>query len=691
MQDRLSLNSSAKYLKGVGPKIYKLLGRLGIYTVEDLLYNFPVRYEDRSNFTSISKVDLNKTETIKGEVLTTSLRRARMGMNIFQAAIRDKTGIIYAVWFNQPYLKQYIRKGMNLILHGKIERSYQLLQITSPEYEVIRDETDFIHMGRVVPIYRLTKNLNQKRLRKIVFNAISLTSKVEEFLPSDVIKRQNLTSLSEALKKIHFPTDEDKFLQARRRLVFDEFFLLQILVAFKRISIMKSNTGIVHVIKQRQLYKLEELLEFELTDSQRRVINQIMQDMCSSQPMNRLLQGDVGSGKTVVSIFASLLSLSNGYQVAFMVPTAILALQHYKRFKSIFSKLNFNTGILISSLDTETDRKIRSEIKEGKLNIVIGTHSLIQEKVNFNKLGLIIIDEQHRFGVLQRAKLQKKGQYPDVLIMTATPIPRTLTMTLYGEMDVSVIDSLPPGRKLAKTCLIKSDKKIQAYNFIKDKLIQGRQCYIVYPLIEESEKMDLRAAKRMYEKLKDGILKEFKLGLLHGRLNPEERDKVLDAFIKNKINVLVTTLVIEVGINIPNASVLMIENAERFGLSQLHQLRGRISRAGFQPYCVLVSDTRSEEAKQRLESLLETTDGFKIAERDLVLRGPGEFVGTKQHGITEFKIANLLKDIKILLNAREEAFNIVNQSPNLKGDVYRKLRKRINLKYKKQHLQLIGA
>lgn len=690
MQQQLSLNSSAKYIKGVGPKIYHLLNRLDIYTVEDLLYYFPVRYEDRSDFTPISKLEPETTDTIRGEVVAVNLRRTKSGMPIFQIAIRDETATIYAIWFNQPYLKRSIKKGMNLILHGKIEKSYQLLQVNSPKYEIVRDETDPIHMGRIVPIYQLTKGLTQKRLRRIVYNALDLVSEIEEYLPQNIMEKRKLISLSKAIKEIHFPPAQKWFMKARKRLVFDEFFLLQIVVAVRRINYMSTESGIKHQLDRDPFYKLEELLNFKLTGSQKNVINQIASDMCSSTPMNRLLQGDVGSGKTVVSIFSALLSLISEYQVAFMVPTEILALQHYNKLNSIFSKLGYEVEILIGSLKSKKAKNIRERIRRKKVDIVIGTHALIQEKVEFADLGLVIIDEEHRFGVLQRSKLRNKGRNPDVLVMTATPIPRTLTMTLYGDMDVSVIEGLPPGRKLAKTYWVSDSKKQEVYKFIKKKMKQGRQCYVVYPLIEESEKMDLKSAIPMYEKFKNQIFRNFKVGLLHGRTKSKKRNKILTGFMENQIDLLVTTTVIEVGMDIPNASILVVENAERFGLSQLHQLRGRISRAGYQPYCILISDVKSSSVKERLESLVNTIDGFKIAESDLRLRGPGEFIGTKQHGLPEFKIADLLQDVQLLKKAREEAFKIIKISPNLKKEKFKGIKRKVNTKYKKKDLELIG-
>jgi len=694
MQEMLSLNSSVRYLKGVGPKICKLLNSIGIYTLWDLLYYFPARYEDRSNLKPINKLRPDTTETIKGKVVSANLRRSRKrrGMVIFQAAIKDKTGTVYAIWFNQPYLSKYVKKGVSLILHGKVEKSSHLLQFMSPEYEIVRQGSDsIIHTGRIVPIYRLTKDLNQRRLRSIAYNAVRLTKKIEEFIPSFILNNMKLVSLADALEQIHFPVNKNKYLKARKRLVFDEFFILQILVAFKKVNLTKQNSAIFHNIDRALLQKLEELLEFKLTLAQKKVIDEIISDMHQDRVMNRLLQGDVGSGKTAVSMFASLISLSNDYQVAFMVPTEILALQHYAKFKKIFSKLGFNVGLLISSLNPDEDKKVREDIESGNLDLVIGTHSLIQDKVNFINLGLCVIDEQHRFGVWQRARLHNKGRNPDVLVMTATPIPRTLTMTLYGDMDISIINQLPPGRKLAKTYWIDTDKKKESYSFIKKKIRQGRQCYIVYPLIDDSDKMDLKAATNMHKELKENIFKDFKVGLLHGKISSEERDMILASFMKNEINILVTTLVIEVGIDIPNASILMVENAERFGLSQLHQLRGRITRAGFQPYCILVSDSKTLEAKQRLDMLVATADGFKISESDLILRGSGEFIGAKQHGFAEFKIADLLKDTKILIQARNQAFKIIKTSPELKEDIYKNLRKKINLKYKRKDLEFIGA
>ncbi|MGE4357838.1 MAG: ATP-dependent DNA helicase RecG [Candidatus Omnitrophota bacterium] len=691
MKDKSPAQVSVQYIKGVGPGRLKDLQRLGVSSVTDLLYLFPRRYEDRREFRSISSLEYGKNELVMGEIIYTNLKRSRRGIYIFEIKITDGKGILSAIWFNQPYLEKIFMKAKKVILYGKVE-SFLDLQMTSPEFEIIEeDNLNSLNMGRIVPIYPLSGKLTQKILRRIIYDAINhYANKLLEFIPYDIRQRNNLPNIVEAIRNIHFPENLEKKEQARRRFVFEEFFLLQLGVGIKRIREKIDKSGITHQLSQ-DLFKLfVEKLPFKLTESQLRVIKEIEADMAKPQPMRRLLQGEVGSGKTIIAAYALFLTVSNGYQGALMAPTEILAEQHFINLSEFFINLGIKVELLVSGISPEMKEKIKEELKSGEINIIIGTHSLIEEDVEFKRLGLVVIDEQHKFGVLQRKKLQEKGLNPDCLIMTATPIPRTLALTLYGDLDISTLYELPKGRGKVNTYWVSEGKRSDVYNFIKEQLKMGRQAFIVYPLVEESEVLDVKSAVEMYEKLKEEEFKDFKIGLLHGRLSLEEKNRIMKDFKERKIDLLVSTLVIEVGIDVPNVTVIVVENAERFGLAQLHQLRGRIGRGNYPSYCILFSSAKTEEAKQRLTALVKTHDGFGIAEEDLKIRGPGEFFGERQHGFPEVKIGDVLKDIEILELSRKEAFRLLSYDPHLSSTKNKNLLDALKTRFPNLELISVG-
>ena len=663
---------SAQYVKGVGPRRFHLLNRLGIQTVWDLLTFYPSRYEDRSQFLPIARVKVGEYHTIKGEVLAAGVRRTqRKGMAIFEVVVSDGSRMIYGVWFNQVYLKEYFHVGDKVILYGKVE-VFQHLQMNSPEFEILTsDEEDSLHMGRIVPIYPLTQHLTQRPLRSIIRAMLDrYLEYVQDPMPPHWIERGRQVSFSEALEEIHFPLDFTHLKRARERIVFQEFFFLQLAIALRRQQLMIEK-GIIHSTKGKLIEGFFQILPFELTSAQKRVMTEVADNLSSPHPMNRLLEGEVGSGKTVVAIYALLIAVQGGYQAVLMAPTEILAEQHYRTLQQWTESLRkrgwkVSALLITGSLSKGQKSHALSLIRSGEVQIVVGTHSLIEEKVQFHRLGLVVIDEQHRFGVFQRASLMQKGENPDVLVMTATPIPRTLAMSVYGDLDISILDELPPGRKPIKSYWIDEGKRERLYEFIRQKTKEGRQVYIVYPLIEESEKMDLKAAVKMYKELAEKVFLDLKIGLLHGKIKPNEKERIMEEFRKGVIQVLVSTMVIEVGIDVPNATLMVIEHPERFGLSQLHQLRGRIGRGEYESYCVVMGEAVTEQARARLSAFVELSDGFRIAEKDLEIRGPGEFLGFRQHGMPELKLANLIEDREIMDQARQEAQQLLEQDPLLK-------------------------
>ena len=679
------LTDPVRYLKGVGPKKAALLKKLGIEEVRDLLQHYPRRYEDRKNLKPISQVVIGETQTIQGEILATSLIRKK-GLSIFKAGVGDESGVIYAIWYNQPYLKKALPKGKEVVLSGKVEMGYGQLQIRVSEYEVMAgNEEDQVHTKRIVPIYPLTEDLYPRFLRSLMKRTVDqYVSSLTDLLPSEIRRKNNLPGFSESMQAIHFPSELSEIAEARRRLVFEEFFYLQLALALKKKDLETREKGIKYKVSGNLEKKLRALLPFKLTKSQEEVIKEIKEDMQRPRPMNRLLQGDVGSGKTVVALISLLVAVENGYQVALMAPTEILAEQHYLTLHNFLSQLGVEAELLIGNLRGKERKEALRKIREGKCRVIIGTHAIIQERVNFARLGLAIIDEQHLFGVVQRKVLREKGLNADVLVMTATPIPRTLALTLYGELNISVISELPPGRAPLETRWVGEGERQRIYLFLHKRIKEGRQAYLVYPLIEESEKLELKAAREMFEKFRKKIFPDLRLGLIHGRMKGEEKEEVMKKFKAGKLDILVATTVIGVGIDVPNASVMLIEHAERFGLSQLHQLRGRVGRGPHKSHCILMAEAKSEEARERMKVMAASNDGFFIAEKDLELRGPGEFFGTRQHGMPELKIANILKDAPLLELARKEAFALILQDPGLEKEKYRSLKRHLVRNYKER-------
>ncbi|MFB3919362.1 MAG: ATP-dependent DNA helicase RecG [Candidatus Velamenicoccus archaeovorus] len=670
------LSSPVQYLKGIGPKRAQDLGRTGINLLEDLLYYFPRRYEDRSQFKPIGSVDIGSTVTVKGEVISKKGRPAylRRGIDIFEISVADGTGRIFAVWFNQPFLHKYFNVGDQVILYGKADLYRDKIQMSSPDFEIIEDKEAGLDVGRIVPIYRLPQGFSQRVLRKLIKSVLeSQITRLQELLPYDVRARHSLLNIAQSLLNIHFPQNEEMRLRAYQRLAFEEFFLYQIPLILRKLK-RRDKAGIVFDVKESALESFFGKLPFALTDSQKKCLQEIISDMRSPRPMQRLLQGDVGCGKTVVALLAALGAVTCGWQAAFMVPTEILAQQHVEKICQLLTGLQIaehreqkkpKIGVLTSSLDDEEKKATLAGIKNGSVDIVIGTHALLEEGVVFHKLGLIVIDEQHKFGVSQRALLPRKGVNPDCLIMTATPIPRTLSLTLYGDLDLSTITQMPAGRGKIMTQALAIEERQKAYDFVREEVKKGRQAYLIYPLVEESEKLELRAAKSMYKEFKDEIFKDLKVGLVYGKMKRDEQEKTMKKFRDGKIDVLVATTVLEVGIDVANATVMVIEHAERFGLSQLHQMRGRIGRGVHESHCLLVADPKSEDAQARIKAFVATTDGFKIAEEDLKIRGPGEFFGERQHGLADLKIADPLAQMHLLKAAREDAHKLIERDPKL--------------------------
>jgi len=678
---KLTPASDVKYLKGVGPARAEILASRGIRTLEDLLYYTPFRYEDRRRITRIRDLIPGQTTTVLAKVLTCGLMRTRRtGTYIFDLAATDSTGMLRCKWFNAVYLEKHkvFRQGQRVFFYGKVERDpfgTGNLQIVQPQFEILPESEpengDSLEVGRVVPIYESMATLGPRVLRRLIWTALTaLDGQIPDRLPPSIRHKNALVDRGTALRQMHFPDPSQPLddlcrfrTPAQVRLIFEEFFNAGAGLALKRRK-AKAAPGIEFQAKASAREAIRKILPFHPTTAQKRVLKEIVDDMCSARPMNRLLQGDVGSGKTIVAVQAAILAMENGYQVALMAPTEILATQHYLYVKELLRPLPYRIDLLISARKAAEKEELKKRIAQGTLDLVIGTHALIEEDVAFSRLGLAVVDEQHRFGVMQRYRLMRKGPNPDVLVMTATPIPRTLALTLYGDLDFSLLDELPPNRRPIETRLVEERDRQGAFEFIREKVRGGEQAYVVYPVIEEGGKLDLKPAVRMYEQLSLNVFPEFRVGLLHGRLPSDEKEQVMRRFKQGEIQILVSTTVVEVGVDVPNASIMLIEHAERFGLSQLHQLRGRIGRGGTKSYCLLLAEERRNEvAEERLRTMIETTDGFKIAEIDLKLRGPGEFFGTRQWGIPAFRIANLLRDQEILEWAKREASDFVEHPP----------------------------
>ncbi len=656
-------NKSIRYLKGVGQSRMLLFEKLGINSVYDLLTYYPKDYEDRSRIKNIADLDNGEICSFEGTIVSNvSEARPRRGMVISKVSIQDSTGKITAVWFNQQYVKNSLTLGNNYIFYGKIDKKLNKPQIVNPVFEL--SSNDLKKSLKIFPIYSATKNLGQNVIRVIMQEAVKILddTQLEDRLPEDIRKIHDLSGLVDSIKQIHFPESFDQKERARYRLVFEELFMLQL-------GLLNYKTLATHTGKGISFHRPPEMeaflstLPFALTDAQKKVLKEVEQDMESENVMNRLVQGDVGSGKTIIAVLALFKAVKCGYQGALMVPTEILAEQHYKSIKPLFDKYEISVKLLSSSQPKKQKQAVFEGLRDGSIRVVIGTHALIEDTVEFQKLGLVVTDEQHRFGVRQRTILAEKGSNPDVLVMTATPIPRTLALILYGDLDISIIDQLPPGRKPIKTYSVTETMRDRINNFIREKVLEGRQVYIVCPLVEESEEIEAKSAVVTAEEISNRVFKDLKVGIIHGKMKAAEKETIMKSFVSGEISILVSTTIIEVGVNVPNATLMVIENAERFGLAQLHQLRGRVGRGAEQSYCVLFNQSKSQVSRERMKIMSTSNDGFVISEKDLEIRGPGDFFGTKQHGLPELKIANLYKDIEVLKLAQESAKDLLNKDP----------------------------
>jgi len=676
----IDLSQPIQYAKGVGPKRAELLAKLGIMTVKDGLYCFPYRYEDRGNFKKIARISFGGYETVMGEVVSAEVVTTRnRRMKLFELAVRDETGVLTGLWFNQPFMQKNFKPGQRVILSGTAKqdgyKGYRPV-MENPEYEIIEEDgEETIHTGRVVPIYKATAGISVRSIRSIMKTLVDgYVRGLQEFLPEGFLEKYHIPALPDAVREVHFPEREkdvtslnERATRAHKRLIFDEFFLLELGLALMKKGRVVASEGISIRGDGCLTRKYFASLPFRLTPAQLKVMAEIKADMEREAPMNRLLQGDVGCGKTAVAVAAILQAAEAGYQSALMAPTEILAEQHYLNLKKPLGALGLDVALLTSSLKKKEKEAAIKDISEGRASLAVGTHSLIQEGVGFKKLGLAVVDEQHRFGVMQRAVLKDKGMNPNILVMTATPIPRTLALTVYGDLDVSVIDTMPKGRTPVITKLFDDRTRAEAYRLIKREIIAGRQAYVVFPLVEESESSDLKAAKEGAELLGREIFPDVKVGLIHGKMKPAEKERVMDEFRAGTIQILAATTLVEVGVDVANATVMLIEHAERFGLAQLHQLRGRVGRSSHQSYCVLLASGFTPVSRERLGAMLRSASGFDIAEEDLRIRGPGEFFGTRQSGLPDLTMGNILRDTKILIAARKEAFDIIAKDPELSG------------------------
>ncbi|HXR17125.1 MAG TPA: ATP-dependent DNA helicase RecG [Terriglobales bacterium] len=698
----LQPSTSVQYVKGIGPKLAELLAAKDIQTLDDLLHYLPFRYEDRLNPRGIAELRAGEMATVIAEVRTSGLFRTRR-MPIFQMTAGQGRTRLKCIWFNATYLRDKFKPGQIVALYGKVEEDYRggELQLTQPQFEIIGEADGVsdsaeqklaasLEIGRIVPIYESTGQgrLSSRWFRRVIHTALeNLTPDLPDPIPPVVRRHLNLISPREALQKVHWPDPGESIedLQssctpAHVRLIFEELFFVELGLELKRRE-QKAQTGVAFQLNDRARAAIKKILPFHPTGAQKRVLKEIASDMEKPFPMRRLLQGDVGSGKTIVAFEAAIIAMENGYQVALMAPTEILAQQHYFSARRILESAGYRVVLLTGSMEDDRKRQTRRHIAQGNAQLVIGTHALIEQKVEFDKLGMVIVDEQHRFGVLQRFKLMKKSKddrvltgaspgtaeqsspaspEPDVLVMTATPIPRTLALTLYGDLDVSVIDEMPPGRTPIITRCVSDERSPEVWDFVRKQVVAGHQTYVVYPVIEESEETELKAAMKMYKELSQKIFPDLRVGVLHGRMEPDLKEQVMRVFQKGEIDILVATTVIEVGVDVANATMMVIEHAERFGLAQLHQLRGRIGRGAAKSYCVLMTGGKvSEDGERRLDAMVRTSDGFQIAELDLELRGPGEFFGTRQAGMPSFQVANLIRDRQLLEAAKREAATVL--------------------------------
>ena len=674
----MNLEEDVKYTKGVGPKKVELLNKLGIFTLKDLITYYPRTYEDRSKPKFL--YDCGDGEEVLVEVIACStVNNVRLkGKTMQRLIIRDETASATVTWFNQPYLKDKFIIGQKYKIYGKVSKKLGKITFNSPMFD---EEEQNKNTGRIIPIYPLTFSLSQNALRKIIEEAIKkVYGKLEETLPEYILKENQLQNINDATKCIHFPNEFKDFNIARKRLVFEELLSVQLALLMLK-NKYKTNKDGTKFSKDAKMSDVINTLPFKLTKAQLRVLEEIDRDMETDKNMNRLLQGDVGSGKTVVAMCSAYKAVKSGYQAAIMAPTAILATQHLENFKKILEKLNIRCELLISGITKKQKESILERLENGEIDILIGTHAIIEDNVKFKKLGLVVTDEQHRFGVKQRMKIAQKGKNPDVLVMTATPIPRTLALILYGDLDISIIDELPPNRKEIETYAVNKNMTQRVNNFIEKQLKEGRQAYIVCPLVEENEEMDLKSVEKLYEEYSKEIFPQYKVQYIHGKMKTKEKDEIMKNFKEGKIDILISTTVIEVGVDVPNSNIMVVENAERFGLAQLHQLRGRVGRGKYKSYCILKYEGKSDTTRKRMQVMTQTNDGFIISEKDLELRGAGDFFGTMQHGLPEFKIANLFEDVDILKQVQLIATKILEKDPKLEKEENQKLKCLIGDRY----------
>jgi len=688
LQNSNSLDTPIQFIKGVGPKRAKVLESLNIFTIKDLLYYFPRKYLDRTSLSTIGSISEGDEVNLVGRVKSVNLRRMKKG-NFVTANVADHTGSIRLMWFNAAdYIHQSLKVGDLLTMHGKVAAYKGSPQIVHPEYDKLNANEISLTTGFIIPVYPLTDDLKKsgldnRNLRKIIYLALESVDSIDDHFDKELRKKFNIEDLDISLRNIHYPKNFESLEKSTHRLKYDEHFFLQLLLAMRKSKIKENKYDSIK-FKTKSYNKILKNLDFELTGSQQLSLREIVDDFISENPMNRMIQGDVGCGKTIVSILASSIVVDNDYQVGIMAPTDLLSKQLYKNFKSHFEAIGIKCSLLVGSLKPKDKDKVLKDIKLGKSNIIIGTHALFQKDVQFHNLGFVVIDEQHRFGVNQRQKLLSKSTNPNLMAMTATPIPRTLAITYNGDMDLSIIDELPKNRPDIHTSFIEKDNLSTAFNFIREKVESGGQTIIVYPLINESEKQDLSAAVESYEYLSNSIFPDLNVGLMHGQLEDENKNNEMQKFMEGDIDILVSTTVVEVGIDNPNVNVMLINNSERFGLSQLHQLRGRVGRGSLESYCLLCSDSESPKTKERLSIVVNSRNGFEIADEDLKLRGPGEFFGEKQSGFVKFKIADLITDGPIIRDARMNAFEIIKNDANLTQNNH------INIKQKfdDEYLQL---
>ena len=676
----VDLNKDIQYVKGVGPSRVKLLNKLEIKTLGDLITYFPRTYEDRSKPRVIADVQDGEEVLISGyPVGRMNEVRIRKNLLICKLIVRDETGSCLITWYNQPYLKSQFKPNVRYKFYGKATLRGTRVEMMSPVFE---EEEKVNSTGRIVPIYPLTQNLSQNAIRKVIEEGLKITDgNLDETIPDYILEKYSLYDINTAIHQIHFPDDFESFSKARKRLVFEELLSMQLALLAIKNKYQEAKKGI-QFDKDAKFSDIIDKLPFKLTGAQLRVLEEIDKDMESDKPMNRLLQGDVGSGKTVIALIAAYKAVKSGYQATIMAPTAILASQHLETFNEILGDTGIRCELLISGIPKKKKEEIIEKLAKGEIDILIGTHALLEENVVFKNLGLVVTDEQHRFGVRQRGIITKKGSNPDVLVMTATPIPRTLALILYGDLDISIIDELPPNRKPIETYAVDGKMEARINNFICKNIDEGRQAYIVCPLVEENEDIDAKSVMETFENYKNNVFSKYRVEYLHGKMKPKEKDAIMEKFKSGEIDILISTTVIEVGVNVPNANIMVIQNAERFGLAQLHQLRGRVGRGKYQSYCILKYKGSSPIIRERMKVISSTNDGFVISEKDLELRGSGEFFGTKQHGIPEFKIANLFEDIDLLKGIQGFAMEIISDDPLLKKDKNKLLRQMVNSKFK---------